>query len=54
MLFHIECQIRLSLGVAKSQLISGVLGPFPCTGNMIWSAFCLISSFQGSPPGLHL
>jgi len=50
MFFHIEGCICLNLGATKSQLISGVFGPFPCTGSLVWSAFCMISSFHGSPP----
>ncbi len=51
MLFHNEHGSLLSLGAAKSQLMSWVLGPMPWTGSLIWLALCLKSSFQGSPPG---
>jgi hypothetical protein len=50
MLFHKEHGSLLSLGVAKSQLMSCVLGPMPWTEILTWSALCLRSSFQGSPP----
>ncbi|CAK9208156.1 unnamed protein product [Sphagnum troendelagicum] len=51
MLFHMEQGALFSLGAANIQLMSSVHGPFPCTGSLVWSAWCLISSFHGSPPG---
>jgi hypothetical protein len=51
MLFHIEQGALFSLGVAKIQWMSVVSGPFPWAGSLVWSAWCLINSFQGSPPG---
>ncbi|CAM6077797.1 unnamed protein product [Sphagnum tenellum] len=50
MLFHIKQWILLSLGAVKRESMSRVLGPLPWMGSLIWSALCLISSFQGSPP----
>lgn len=32
-------------------MTSGVSRPLLCTGNLIWSALCRMSSFHGSPPG---
>ncbi len=52
-LFHIEHWSLLSLGAARSQLSSGLVGPLPWTGSLVWSALCLISFFQGSPPGVR-
>jgi len=51
MLFHIEGLVLLSFEAANSQLMSGMDGPLPWTDSLIWSAFFLISSFHGSPPG---
>jgi len=49
MFFHMEQGVLFSLGAAKIRLMSGVSGPFPWTGSLVWSAWCLIGSFQGSP-----
>jgi len=51
MLFHIEHCSLFSLGAARSQLRSRLVGPLPWIGSLVWSALCLISSFQGSPLG---
>jgi len=51
MFFHIEGPGLLSFGAANSQLMSGVGGPLPWIGSLTWSAYLLISSFHGSPPG---
>lgn len=51
MLFHMDQGALFSLGATNIQLMSGVHGPFPCTSSLVWSAWCLISSFHGSPPG---
>jgi len=51
MLFQNEHFNFLNLGAAKSQFISGMLGPLPYTGRWTWSVRCLRISFQGSPPG---
>ncbi len=50
MLFQNEHFVCLNLGVAKSQFMSGMLGPLPCTGKWTWSAWCFKISFYGSPP----
>ncbi len=51
MLFHREVGGLLSFLATNSQLMSCVAGPSPCTGSITWLALCLMSSFQGSPPG---
>jgi hypothetical protein len=51
MLFHREVGGLLSLVVANNQFMSCVVGPSPWIGSIIWLALCLMSSFQGSPPG---
>jgi len=51
MLFHIEHYSLFSLGVARSQLKLGLVGPLPWTRSLVWLALCLTSSFQGSLPG---
>jgi hypothetical protein len=50
MLFQNEHFICLSLGAAKSQFMSRMFGPLPCTGRWILSTRCRKISFQGSPP----
>lgn len=54
MFFHMEHGILLNLGTTNIQLISGVLGPLPCTRSLVWSALCLTNSFHISPPGESL
>ncbi len=51
MLFQNEHFVCLSLEPTKSQFMSGMLGPLPCTGRWTWFARCLKISFQGSAPG---
>jgi hypothetical protein len=51
MLFQNEHFNFLNLGAAKSQFISEMLDPLPCTGRWTWFARCLRISFQGSPLG---
>jgi hypothetical protein len=51
MLLHIERLSRLSLGAARSQLKSGVDGPFPWRSSLVRPALFQTNSFQGSPPG---
>jgi len=53
MLFHIDLLRRFSLGAAKSQVKSGMEGPLPWRGSLVWPALCQTSSFHGSPPGAN-
>jgi hypothetical protein len=51
MFFQNEHFVYLNLGATKSQFMSKMLGPFPCTEIWTWFAWCLRIFFQGSPPG---
>ncbi len=38
----------------RSQFRSGMEGPLPWRGSLVWPALCQTNSFHGSPPGANL
>jgi hypothetical protein len=53
MFFHIDLLRHLSLGAARSQFRSGMEGPLPWRGSLVWPALCQTNSFNGSPLGAN-